>query len=54
MDSLGTYLKWYLNIYYQELEQFTEKTLLEFGFGIINPPLPITSLITLTLDIKHL
>jgi hypothetical protein len=37
------YLEWHLNIDYQELEQFTEKTQLEFGSGVVNPLLPVTS-----------
>jgi len=37
------YLEWHLNIDYQELEQFTEKTQLEFGSGVVNPSLPVTS-----------
>jgi len=37
------YLEWHLNIDYQELEQFTEKTQLEFGSGVVSGPLPMTS-----------
>jgi hypothetical protein len=37
------YLEWHLNIDFQELEQFTDKTQLEFGSGVVNPPLPVTS-----------
>jgi hypothetical protein len=37
------YLEWHLNIDYQELEQFTERTQLEFGSGVVNPSLPVTS-----------
>ena len=37
------YLEWHLNIDYQELEQFTDKTQLEFGSGVVNPSLPVTS-----------
>ena len=35
------YLEWHLNIDYQELEQFTGKTQLELGSGIINLLLPV-------------
>ena len=37
------YLEWHLNIDYQELEQFTEKTQMEFGSEVVNPSLPVTS-----------
>jgi len=37
------YLEWHLNMDYHELEQFTEKTQVEFGSGIVNPSLPLTS-----------
>ena len=40
------YLERHLNIDYQELEQFTEKTQLQFGSGIVNPPLPVASSIS--------
>ena len=37
------YLERHLNINSQELEQLTEKTQIEFGSGVINPPLLVTS-----------
>jgi len=36
------YLEWHLNIDYQELESFTEKTQIELALGH-QPPLPVIS-----------
>lgn len=37
------YLEWQLNIDYVELASFTEKTEMEFGAGVPNPHLPVSS-----------